>query len=139
MKLSKAVETAPWGLGMPFVVDSAPGLRPEVVGNPPDPETMAAALCEVPDGMSMFLACKADDWDHAYSAAHELAESRMGHTHTVDLFELQAELLAHWCVGLACPPKRSAGTILRNLIFDPPAPRVVYVPVIDPRGRGMRA
>lgn len=44
---------------------------------------------------------QSNDWQHAYSAAHEIAESLHAYNHTPQMFACQAELLSLWLRLLA--------------------------------------
>jgi len=99
MRLSEAVEAL--GLGYHLVIDGAPALRPDAVGNPPDAEYREACVCRRVDDGKSFIACKSDSWDFAYSVAHEIAESEVEHKHTADMYEMQCNILAKWCRWLA--------------------------------------
>lgn len=44
--------------------------------------------------------------DHAYSVAHEIAEARCGHEHTVEVFSEQANILARWLKRAVTTPSR---------------------------------
>jgi hypothetical protein len=90
LKLSDVVRE----LGYEFVIDAKPWERPDVCGNPPQPEAFEALLCGGPG--RRYIACVSDSWDQAYNVSHEIAEDVMGHEHTPDMFALQANFLAGW-------------------------------------------
>lgn len=89
MNLSEAVEAE----GYRLVVDPEPWARPDVLGNPHEPELWphCVLLC-----VGNILAATGDGWDWAYSAAHEIAEDRCGHEHTAEMWAEQAGLLGRW-------------------------------------------
>jgi len=101
-KLSDAVRDTPWDLGMGLVIDPNPGARPDIMGDPKGrlAEGMSVAVCRSSEG-EVYLAARADDWELAYSAAHEIAECRHGFRHTAEMFEHQAAILSTWCQNLA--------------------------------------
>jgi hypothetical protein len=87
--------------GYGFVVDPEPHRRPDVLGDPPDPDLFGALLCG--DGDTRLIVCRADCWDYAYDCSHEIAEDRYGHRHGEALFSMQANILAGWCRQLSDP------------------------------------
>ncbi len=85
MKLSTAIRRAGFGV----VVDPKPWRHPDRLGRP-SRGTGAAAL------KGDRIAICADQWEHAYSASHEIAESIHGFRHCELMWTEQANILAAW-------------------------------------------
>lgn len=80
--------------GYTFIVDSGPGCRSDILGNPD--WSCSAAVCN-----SMIIACHADYWDFAYSCAHEIAEHRSGFQHSEAMWSEQAVIMHRWLKKLS--------------------------------------
>lgn len=59
---------------------------------------MKARVYRSKNGTIGIAACS-DSWDNAYSVSHEIAEYDYGFNHSADMFCMQANLLARWCMG----------------------------------------
>lgn len=96
MTLSDAVAAE----GYHLVVDPQPWDRPDTIGNPHEPDLWphCVLLCD-----GNVLAATGDGWDHAYAAAHEIAEDRHGHVHSAEMWAEQAGLLGKWIANRENP------------------------------------
>lgn len=90
MKLSALVESEGYG----FEVTPEPHTHP-YLGEPAEAETFSVLMCQRDNG-TKYLAAKVDSLDLVYSAAHEIAEDRFGHEHSVWVLSMQANLMARW-------------------------------------------
>lgn len=90
MNLSDLVHSQGYG----FTVTPEPWLQPGVQGNPPDPHCFTAMVCH--DSGRRYIACIADELDHVYACAHEIAEDQYGHDHSELVLSRQSQILARW-------------------------------------------
>lgn len=97
MNLSDLVRREGYG----FVVDPKPRSRPDVLGLPPADISAAVLCCKPYEPTGRYIACIADELDHVYAAAHEIAEDRYGHTHSEKVLSEQSRILARWVKQVA--------------------------------------
>ena len=101
MRLSQCIAAIGYGV----VICAKPGRHANRCGKP-DHRAGAAAL---KDGR---IAVKADDWNHAYCASHEIAEAQHGFKHSEQMFCTQANILAAWH-GMRSRSKTGLASLMR--------------------------
>lgn len=80
--------------GYTFVIDSAPGCRPDILGCPC--WSCNAAACR-----GKVIACTADSWDYGYECAHEIAEDNNGFWHCENTWTDQCNIMHRWLKKLS--------------------------------------
>lgn len=103
MNFSDAIKSEGYGFAItPVEWSPENGFKPMGGYRPLGEPNCHVIVCETESQLDLFvIVAPSDTWDHAYSAAHEIAEHRHGFKHTDSMWAEQCMILSRWCKMLA--------------------------------------